>query len=60
MELEEVIKKRKSVRSFRKDDISDEILEEVVSLARKSPSAGAIRRYEVIITREKIFCMVIL
>lgn len=54
MELEAVIKKRKSVRNFKKDDVSDEILKEIIDLARKSPSAGAIRGYEIIITREKI------
>jgi len=54
MELIEVIKKRKSVRSFKKDDISNEILNEIISLARKSPSAGAIRGYEAIITRQKL------
>lgn len=54
MELEAVIQKRKSVRTFKQDDISDEFLKEIIDLARKSPSAGAIRGYEAIITREKI------
>lgn len=54
MELETVIKKRKSVRTFKKDNISDEFLNEVISLARLSPSAGAIRGYEVFISREKL------
>ena len=54
MELKEVIKKRKSIRTFQKVDISNEILEELIALARNSPSAGAIRGYQAIITREKI------
>jgi len=54
MNLEQVIKKRKSVRSFKDKDVSDEIIEEILSLARLSPSAGAIRGYKVIITKEKI------
>lgn len=54
MTLEEIIKKRKSVRSFKSIDVSDEILEQIISLARLAPSAGAIRGYEVIITKEKI------
>lgn len=54
MELEAVIKKRKSVRSFKNIDVADETIEELVALARLSPSAGAIRGYETIITKEKI------
>jgi nitroreductase len=54
MELINVIKKRKSVRSFKNIDVADETIEELVALAGKSPSAGAIRGYETIITREKI------
>lgn len=54
MELEAVIKKRKSVRSFKNIDVADETIEELVALAQLSPSAGAIRGYETIITKEKI------
>ncbi|OGZ31531.1 MAG: hypothetical protein A3H02_02370 [Candidatus Niyogibacteria bacterium RIFCSPLOWO2_12_FULL_41_13] len=54
MELTDVIKKRKSVRSFQKIDVPNEILEEIIALARTSPSAGAIRGYKAIITKEKI------
>ena len=54
MELKDVIEKRKSIRTFQKTDISNEILEELIVLARKSPSAGAIRGYKAIITRENI------
>jgi nitroreductase len=54
MELEEVIKKRKSVRAFKKDDIPDESLKEIISLARLGPSAGAVRGYEAIISRERL------
>lgn len=54
MDLEDVIKKRKSVRVFQNIDISDIILSEVLSLANKSPSAGAIRGYTTFITKEKI------
>ncbi|MFC1622306.1 nitroreductase family protein [Patescibacteria group bacterium] len=54
MNLEEVINKRKSVRKFTNRDVSDELLEEIIVLARKAPSAGAIRGYSTTITREKI------
>ena len=52
MNLEEVIKKRKSVRVFQKKEVPD--LEELIALARLSPSAGAIRGYKIIPTKEKI------
>lgn len=52
MNLEEIIRKRKSVRSFQNKDIPD--LEEMIALARMGPSAGAIRGYTVIITKEKV------
>lgn len=54
MSLQDIIKKRKSVRSFQKTDIPNETLEELIALAKLSPSAGAIRGYKAIITREKI------
>lgn len=54
VELKDVIEKRRSVRVFQKTDVPNEILDELIILARKSPSAGAIRGYKVIITREKI------
>lgn len=57
MTLNEVINKRKSVRSFKSDDVSDEVLNESIELARKCPSAGATRGYQAIITRERIIYM---
>lgn len=54
MELDIVIRKRKSVRVFKDDDLPDKILGEIISLARLAPSAGAIRGYEVIISRKKL------
>lgn len=54
MELKEVILKRHSVRSYKKDDIGDDILREIITLAREAPSAGAIRGYEAIISRERL------
>ena len=54
MNLEEVIRKRRSVRTFKKDDVADEILKEVISLARLAHSAGAIRGHKAIISRKKL------
>lgn len=54
MELIDTIKKRKSVRLFKDIDVADETIEELVALARLSPSAGALRAYQTIITRDKL------
>ncbi len=54
MDLQEVINRRHSVRKFKDIDVSDDKIKELVLLAKKSPSAGAIRGYETIITRERI------
>ena len=53
MQLKEVINKRKSIRSFQMwKEIPD--LTEAIALAKKCPSAGAIRGYWVHVTTEKI------
>jgi nitroreductase len=52
MDIKDVVLKRRSVRVFQKTKVPD--LGELIALARKSPSAGAIRGYETIITEEKI------
>ena len=54
MELKDTIKLRKSIRKFQAVDIPDSILIEIMDWARKGPSAGAIRGYKAIITREKL------
>jgi len=52
MELREAIKRRKSVRNF--EDTEPPDLTEIMELAAKGPSAGAIRGYEAILSRERI------
>lgn len=52
MELREAIEKRKSVRAFSKKDVPDAVLYDIIKLAKKGPSAGAIRGYKGIISRE--------
>jgi nitroreductase len=54
MDFKKVIKKRKSVRHFQDIDVPNKDIKEIIKLARKCPSAGAIRRYETIITKKKI------
>jgi len=55
MELKEVIEKRHSIRVYQKQDVPDEILMEVIALARRCPSAGAIRGFQAIISRQKLY-----
>ena len=52
MELKDVILKRKSVRVFQDKEVPD--LSEIIALAKKCPSAGAIRGYDIILTKDKI------
>jgi len=52
MEIKDVIIKRESVRSFQDKKIPD--LSEIISLARKCPSAGAIRGFDIIVTKKEI------
>ncbi len=52
MELKEVIKKRKSIRVFQKKEVPD--LTKLIALAKTGPSAGGIRGFEVVVTKEKI------
>jgi nitroreductase len=55
MNLTDVILRRKSVRKFQDKDVPNSVLNELIELARKGPSAGAIRGYEAIITRSLPF-----
>jgi len=52
MELTDVIKKRKSIRVFQKKEVPD--LTEPIALAKTGPSAGGIRGFEVMVTKEKV------
>lgn len=52
MELVEAIRKRRSVRKFLDRPVPD--LSKIVETARKGPSAGAIRGYDVLLTGAKI------
>ncbi len=54
MTLFEAIMKRKSVRVFQNQEVPDDLLKSLVALAKKGPSAGGIRGYEAIITKERL------
>lgn len=52
--LQEIIEKRRSVRKFQQRPVPDAILDEVIRLAIRGPSAGAIRGFKVFITKENL------
>lgn len=52
MELREAIRIRKSIRTFSQKDVPDIVLHELIEAAKKGPSAGGIRGYEGIVSRE--------
>lgn len=55
MNLTDVIYKRHSVRKYRMDmAVPDELVSEIIELAKEAPSAGGMRAYRVFITRLKV------
>lgn len=52
MDIFEVIKLRRSVRSFTKEDVSNEQIEKILEAARWAPSAGNLQPWEFIIVRK--------
>jgi nitroreductase len=47
----EAIRKRRSIRAYTKEDVSEEEVEELIDAARWAPSAGNIQPWEFIIVR---------
>jgi len=58
VELKEVIKKRHSVRKYQDKSIPEDTIKEIIKLAKKAPSAGGLRGYEVIVTDKKMVAQV--
>jgi nitroreductase len=52
MDVYEAIMGRRSVRAFKSDDVSPEIVEKLIDAARQAPSAGNIQPWEFIIVRK--------
>jgi nitroreductase len=52
MDVLEAIKERRSIRAFKNEDVSPEIIEKLVEAAIWAPSAGNIQPWEFIIVRE--------
>jgi nitroreductase len=54
MALTQTIKKRRSVRKFKSDAVPEKIIKEVIDLAKKAPSAGAIRGYTAFVCQQPL------
>lgn len=54
MELTEAIQKRRSIRKYQDTPVDATLIHEVINLARKGPSAGAIRGFDVYVTTDKL------
>jgi nitroreductase len=53
MELFEAIQKRRSIRQFKKQEITEEIVEKLVEAARLAPTAGNAQSYQLVIVRQE-------
>jgi nitroreductase len=53
MELFEVVRERRSIRSYRGDPVDDELIERILRAAMAAPSAGNEQPWEFLIIREK-------
>lgn len=54
MEFEEVLKKRRSTRKFKEDEIPDEKILEILQLSQLAPSAGNIQAYKIKIVKTDV------
>lgn len=52
MDILEVIRSRRSIRSFKDEDVPADLLEKLIDAARQAPSAGNIQPWEFIIIRK--------
>jgi nitroreductase len=53
LEFEEVIKSRRTIRKFTDEDVSDEIVRQIIEAGMLAPSAGNIQSWEFIIVRDQ-------
>lgn len=53
MDLFKAIAERRSVRAFRDDPISPELVEKILAAANQAPSAGNLQAYEIILVTRK-------
>ncbi len=53
MELKEAVKTRRSIRAYKTDDISDEILKEIFELVKMSPSWANSQCWEFVVVKDE-------
>jgi nitroreductase len=53
LEIQEAISKRRSIRSFRDEDVSEETIRQLIEAGMLAPSAGNCQPWEFIIVRER-------
>ena len=53
MELKEAVKTRRSIRAYKEDNVSDEILKEIFDLVKMSPSWANTQCWEFVVVRDK-------
>lgn len=52
MEFSELIKKRRSIRAFKKKEIPEELLIDILEMVLTAPSAGNLQSYKIIIVKD--------
>ena len=52
MELQETLKRRRMVRSFRQERVDDEVLDRILATVPRAPSAGFSQGTEVLVLTE--------
>ena len=52
MDVFEAIRGRRSIRSFRPEDVPDELVEKLIDCARWAPSAGNLQPWEFVVVRD--------
>lgn len=53
MEFREVVEKRRSIRRFKKDDIANEVIEDIIDCGRLAPSAKNRQPWYFVVIRNK-------
>lgn len=53
MELQRLIKERRSIRAYQKREIEEEKLKQILEAARSAPSAGNLQAYKICVVKEK-------
>jgi nitroreductase len=53
MDVKEAIEKRKSIRKFKKKEVSDKIIKEVIDAARKAPSGHNLQSWHFVVIKNK-------